>query len=119
MHWDIRGCPANVHTICYKGIVRLIMEYAATVLDPRPPTRSGPQSREGSEEGWLPGAPCRTSALLQVPLTLGRGLTSDLSVTGRRTVSKAMVIHRVTDGLVDLRPLSDRAQVCVKSHDVS
>ena len=27
----IRGCPTKVHSTCYKGLVRPIMEYAATI----------------------------------------------------------------------------------------
>ena len=34
MYRNLRGCPQNVMTHCYKGIVRPILEYASPVWDP-------------------------------------------------------------------------------------
>lgn len=99
----IRGCPVKVHSTCYKGLVRPIMEYSATVWDT--PTSETPGAYDSLEKVQRRSARrifrdfrSTTSASdlvkrLELPL-----------LSNRRTVARSVMMYKVIHGLVDLKP---------------
>lgn len=97
---NIRGCPINVHTNCYKGLVRPIMEYAATVWDPHQ------QVLSNSLEKVQRRAARRIMQDFS-PTTSASELVSRLNLqplSDRRVAARAMMMYKIVNGLVDLQP---------------
>ena len=98
---NIRGCPTNVDTNCYKGLVRPIMEmeYAATVWDPHQQLvpNSLDKVHRRADRHITQGFSLGTSA---------SGLVSKLlqPLGDRRRVAKTMMMYETINGSVDTNP---------------
>ena len=103
MYRTIRGCPTKVHSTCYRGLVRPIMEYSATVWDT--PTSETPGAYDSLEKVQRRSA--RRIFRDFRPTTSASDLVRRLNLprlSDRRIVSRSVMMYKVIHGLVDLKP---------------
>ena len=99
----IRGCPTKVHSTCYKGLVRPIMEYASTVW--HTPSSENPGSPDCLERVQRRSARrifrdfSRKTSASELVRKLDLPLLSQ-----RRKVARSVMMYKVMHGLVDLKP---------------
>ena len=101
IHRNLKGCPRKIQTQCYKSLVRPILEYASTV--------------------WCPYQKDAIAKLEMVQRRTAHRINRDFSretsasqlftqldldtLKSRRDISKATMMYRIMNGIVDVKPI--------------